>query len=58
MLIFYQSFISQALHRIALKKLLYGKYWATDKRLYVKKRNPASYDAGFHFKITQKEVKY
>ena len=58
MLIFYLQCISQALHRIALKKLLYGKYWATDKRLYVKKRNPASYDAGFHFKITQKEVKY
>ena len=58
MLIFYLQCISQALHRIVLKKLLYGKYWATDKRLYVKKRNPASYDAGFHSKITQKEVKY
>ena len=28
MLTFYQQCISQALHRIALKKLLYGKYWA------------------------------
>ena len=58
MLIFYLQCISQALHQIALKKLLYGKYWATDKRFYVQKRNLASYDAGFHFKITQKEVKY
>ena len=38
MLIFYLQCISQALHRIALKKLLYGKYWATDKRFYVQKR--------------------
>ena len=37
MLTFYQQCISQALHRIALKKLLYGKYWATDKRFYVQK---------------------
>ena len=40
MLIFYLQCISQALHRIALKKLLYGKYWATDKRFYVQKRDP------------------
>jgi len=40
MLTFYQQCISQALHRIALKKLLYGKYWATDKRFYVQKTDP------------------
>ena len=38
MLIFHLQCISQALHWIALKKLLYGKYWATDKRFYVQKR--------------------
>ena len=38
MLIFYLQCISQALNRIALKKLFYGKYWATDKRFCVQKR--------------------